>query len=45
MTLRLYRIALVASVSLNALLVTVIWLYIHFEGALSIVEEAVGFFN
>ena len=45
MTLRLYRIALITSVVLNVLLVTVIWLYLHFEGALAIVEEAVGFFN
>ena len=45
MTLRLYRIALIASVALNVLLVTAIWLYVHFEGALGIVEEAVGFFD
>jgi hypothetical protein len=42
---RPYRIALVASLALNALLVTALWLYIHFAGTLSMIEDVVGFFN
>ena len=40
-----YRVALVASLALNALLVTAFWLYIHFAGTLSMIEDVVGFFN
>jgi hypothetical protein len=43
--IRVYRIALVASLALNALLVTAFWLYIHFAGTLSMIEDVVGFFN
>ncbi len=43
--LRLYRIALAASVTLNLLLIVGIGLYIHFEGMLGIIEEAVGVFG
>jgi hypothetical protein len=42
---RRYRIALVASLALNALLVTAFWLYVHFAGTLSMIEDVVGFFN
>lgn len=44
-TLRLYRIALALSLLVNVGLVAMIWLYLHFEGTLAIVEEAVSFFN
>ena len=40
-----YRIALVASLVLNALLITAFWLYVHFAGTLSMIEDVVGFFN
>lgn len=40
--LRAYRIALTISVALNVLLIAAIALYIHFEGLLSVIEEAVG---
>lgn len=43
--LRFYRLALVASVCLNVVLVTGIALYIHFAGLLDAVETAVGFLN
>jgi hypothetical protein len=42
---RFYRIALFASLALNALLVAAFWLYIHFAGTLSMIEDVVGFFN
>ena len=42
MTLRLYRITLAISLAVNVLLLAAIWLYIHFEGTLAIIEEAVG---
>jgi hypothetical protein len=42
---RRYRIALGASLALNAALVTAFWLYIHFAGTLSMIEDVVGFFN
>jgi hypothetical protein len=41
--LRGYRIALAISITVNVLLVTAIWLYIHFAGLLDIIEMAVGF--
>jgi hypothetical protein len=44
-SIRLYRLALFASLALNALLVTAFWLYVHFAGTLSMIEDAVGFFN
>jgi hypothetical protein len=44
-SIRLYRIALIASLVLNALLVAALWLYVHFAGTLSMIEDAVGFFN
>ncbi len=40
--LRAYRIALAASLVLNALLIAALALYIHFEGLLSVIEDAVG---
>jgi hypothetical protein len=42
---RRYRVALVASLALNAVLVTAFWLYIHFAGTLSMIEDVVGLFN
>jgi hypothetical protein len=33
------------SLSLNALLILLFWLYIHFAGTLSMIEDAVGFFD
>jgi hypothetical protein len=44
-SIRFYRIALVASRVLNALLVAAFWLYVHFAGTLSMIEDVVGFFN
>jgi hypothetical protein len=43
--IRPYRIALFASVALNALLVTALWLYLHYAGTLSMIEDVVGMFN
>ena len=45
MSLRLYRVALAMSLVVNALLITGVWLYFHFEATLAIIEEAVGFLN
>ena len=45
MSLRLYRIALAASVALNVLLLAAFWLYIHFAGLYSMIEDAVGLVN
>lgn len=44
-SLRAYRIALLASLVLNGLLLSAFWLYVHFAGTLSLIEDAVGFFN
>ncbi|UDL95522.1 hypothetical protein LGH83_04675 [Lichenihabitans sp. PAMC28606] len=44
-SLRFYRIALAASLGANVLLILGIWAYLHFEGVLSIIEEAVGFWG
>jgi hypothetical protein len=44
-SLRLLRIALVSSLVLNVLLVTAFWLYIHYAGTLSLIQDAVGFFE
>jgi hypothetical protein len=44
-SIRLYRIALFASLGLNALLATAFWLYVNFAGTLSMIEGVVGFFN
>ena len=43
--IRFYRIALFTSLVLNVLLATALWLYVHFAGTLSMIEDAVGFFN
>ncbi len=43
--LRVYRIALVLSLAVNAILIGAITLYIHFAGLLDVVETAVGFIN
>ncbi len=45
MSLRFYRIALAVSVAINVLLATALWVYIHFVGLFSTIEDAVGFFN
>lgn len=45
MTLRLYRIALAVSLIANVLLIAIFWAYLHFEGTLSIIEEAVSIFG
>ena len=44
-SIRFYRIALFTSLVLNVLLVTALWLYVHFAGTLAMIEDAVGFFN
>jgi len=41
MTLRSCRIALIASVILNAILISLIWLYIHFEGFYSTIQTLI----
>ena len=45
MSIRLYRVALILSLVVNVLLITVFWAYLHFEGTLSIIEEAVDIFG
>src|SRR5947209_2990028 len=42
---RLLRIALVLSLAMNVLLVTAFWLYIHYAGTLSLIQDVVGFFE
>ena len=42
---RLYRIALAASLALNLVLIAGIGLYIHFAGLLEVIGEAVGVFG
>jgi hypothetical protein len=44
-SVRSYRIALIASLILNALLLTAFWLYVHYAGTLSMIQDAVGFFE
>jgi ABC-type transport system involved in cytochrome bd biosynthesis fused ATPase/permease subunit len=44
-SLRLLRVALVSSLVLNVLLVTGFWLYIHYAGTLSLIQDVVGFFE
>jgi hypothetical protein len=39
------RIALVSSVVMNMLLVTAFWLYIHYAGTLSLIQDALGFID
>ena len=43
--IRPYRIALFASLALNALLVTAFWLYVHFAGTLSMIGDVVGWLD
>ena len=45
MSVRIYRVALVVSLALNVALILGFWLYLHFAATLSIVEDAVGFFD
>ena len=45
MSPRAYRVALTISLVVNVLLIATIALYIHFEGLLSIIEDAIGFFG
>jgi hypothetical protein len=42
---RLLGIALVSSLVMNLLLVAAFWLYIHYAGTLSLIQDAVGFFE
>jgi hypothetical protein len=44
-SIRFYRVALTLSLVLNALMLAAFWLYVHFAGTLSLIEDAVGFFN
>lgn len=44
-SVRLLRIALVASLATNVLLVTAFWLYVHYAGTLSLIQDAIGFFE
>ncbi|WP_165492649.1 hypothetical protein [Lichenihabitans psoromatis] len=43
--LRFYRVALAVSLVVNVLLILGIWAYLHFEGILSIIDEAIGFWG
>lgn len=43
--LRFYRLALAVSLALNVVLIAAVALYLHFEGMLGVIEEAVGFFG
>jgi hypothetical protein len=45
MSIRSYRIALTASLILNAMLVGLIWLYLHFEGFYSTIESFIEIFG
>jgi diacylglycerol kinase len=45
MLIRSYRIALTASLALNAILAGLIWLYLHFEGFYSTIESVVDIFG
>ena len=45
MSTRLYRVALILSLVMNVVLITVFWAYLHFESTLSIIEEAVDIFG
>jgi hypothetical protein len=38
-------IALVSSLVMNVLLVAAFWLYMHYAGTLSLIQDAVGFFE
>jgi hypothetical protein len=44
-SIRVLRIALVSSLAINVLLVTAFWLYLHYAGTLSLIQDAVGFFE
>ena len=44
-SIRRLRIALVSSLAMNVLLVTAFWLYVHYAGTLSLIQDAVGFFE
>jgi hypothetical protein len=44
-SLRWYRIALIVSLVLNALLLTAFWLYVHFGGTLSTLQDVLGLFD
>ena len=45
MQLRMYRVALAISFTLNVLLIAAIWAYLHFEGLMSVIDTAVGIVN
>jgi hypothetical protein len=44
-SVRWYRIALITSLGLNALLLTAFWLYLHFGGTLSTIQDVLGLFD
>jgi hypothetical protein len=44
-SVRLLRIALVASLATNVLLVSAFWLYVHYAATLSLIQDAIGFFE
>jgi hypothetical protein len=39
------RIALAASLLMNVLLVAAFWLYVHYAGTLSLIQDAMGFLD
>ena len=41
-SVRFLRIALVLSLAVNVLLVALFWLYIHYAGTLSMIQDAIG---
>ena len=45
MSPRAYRVALTISLVVIVMLIATIEIYIHFEGLLSIIEDAIGFFG
>ncbi|MBV8850487.1 MAG: hypothetical protein JOZ16_12995 [Methylobacteriaceae bacterium] len=44
-SLRMLRIALVASLLTNVFLISAFWLYVHYAATLSLIQDVVGFFE
>jgi len=45
MSLRSYRLALAASITLNVVFILLTWLYIHFEGLYSTIQTVIDIFG
>jgi len=42
---RPYRIALIVSLVANVLLITGFWLYLHYAGTISMIQDVIGIFE